>query len=169
MSGSGAIGNSTRDQSSYLTAPLAKIVNIVDDLGFVSFGFERELSHLGRMMGFLTRRVLITRWLELYFCGLITIQGTSDQNLWIDPHQQCKPAILSIPPLIPAGIRGFRLESRNSAEFQEFRRIPAGIDRNPTGINTEHPYLGYILRFYFRYIFWNRGIDQNSIIFKNLT
>ena len=41
-------------------------------------------------------------------------------------------AILSIPPLIPAGFRGFRPESRNSAEFQEFRRIPAGIDRNPT-------------------------------------
>ena len=28
---------------------------------------------------------------------------------------------------------------------------------------------GIILRFYFIYIYWNRGIGKNSIIFKNLT
>ena len=53
-------------------------------------------------------------------------------------------AILSIPPLIPARFRGFQPESRNSAEFQEFQRIPARIDRNPTRIDRKSPYLGYI-------------------------
>ena len=46
-------------------------------------------------------------------------------------------AILSIPPLILAGIL-------------EFQRIPAGIDRNLTGIDRDYPYLGYILLFYFK-------------------
>ena len=68
--------------------------------------------------------------------------------------------ILSIPPLIPAGIRGIRPESRNSVEFQEFRRIPAGIDRNPTRIDIIPPQLGYILRFYSRHMFWIRGIQD---------
>ena len=57
----------------------------------------------------------------------------------------------------------------SSTDSGRIPRIPAGIDRNPTGINREYPYLKYILRFYFRNMFWNRGIDQNSIIFKNLT
>ena len=65
---------------------------------------------------------------------------------YVNTCQSYKLSILSIPPL-----------------------IPAGIDRNPTGINREHPYLSYILHFYFRNMFWNRGIDQHSIIFKNLT
>ena len=40
-------------------------------------------------------------------------------------------SILSIPPL-----------------------IPAGMDRNPAGIDREYCYLGYILRFYFKHMFW---------------
>ena len=48
MSGSSALSNSTR---SYLTAPFAKIVAGVDKLGFVRFGFERALGHLGWTMG----------------------------------------------------------------------------------------------------------------------
>ena len=58
-----------------------------------------------------------------------------------------KFAILSIPPLIPAGFRRFWPECRNSVEFQEFRRIPAGINRNTNGIDINSP---HILRFYFR-------------------
>ena len=61
--------------------------------------------------------------------------------------------ILSIPPLIPTGFHGFRPESRNSRELQEFQRILAGIDRNPTEINKEYCYLGYILCLYFKDMF----------------
>ena len=65
-------------------------------------------------------------------------------------------SILSIPPLILARIL-------------EFCRIPgilAGIDWNLTGIDRDYPYLCYILLFYFKQMFWNWGIDQNSIMFK---
>ena len=71
-------------------------------------------------------------------------QWDSDQVNLVDEgkdqchDQQAISSILSIPPLIPAGFRGFRPESRNSAEFQEFRRIPAGMDRNPAGIDREY-------------------------------
>ena len=61
-------------------------------------------------------------------------------------QSKCCP-ILSIPPLIPARFCGFQLESRNSAEFQEFQRILAGINRNPNGIDINSP---HILHFYFR-------------------
>ena len=44
--------------------------------------------------------------------------------------------------------------------------ILAGIDRNLTGIDRDYPYLGYILLFYLKQMFWNWGIDQKSIIFK---
>ena len=48
MSGSSAFSNSTQ---SYLKAPFAKIVAGVDNLGFVRFGFEQALGHLGWTMG----------------------------------------------------------------------------------------------------------------------
>ena len=57
----------------------------------------------------------------------------------------------------------------SSTDSYQIPRIPARIDRNPTGIDKEYCYLGSILHFYFRDMFWNRGIDQNSIRFKNLT
>ena len=60
-----------------------------------------------------------------------------------DSYSTQPVSILSIPPL-----------------------IPAGIDRNPTRIDIIPPYLGYILHFYSRHMFWLRGIDQNRIIFK---
>ena len=53
----------------------------------------------------------------------------------------------------------------SSTDSGRIPRIPAGIDRNLTGIDRDYPYLGYILLFYFKQMFLNWGIDQNSIIF----
>ena len=53
----------------------------------------------------------------------------------------------------------------SSTDSGRIPRIPAGIDRNLTGIGRDYPYLGYILLFYLKQMFLNWGIDQNSIIF----
>ena len=55
--------------------------------------------------------------------------------------------------------------STDSGRNPGIPRIPAGINRNLTGIDRDYPYLGYILLFYFKQMFLNWGIDQNSIIF----
>ena len=84
------------------------------------------------------------------------------------PHPSCKQrqSQASHLPQSSRLVSNTFHSSTDSAEFLEFQRIPAGIDRNLTGIDRDYLYLGYILHFYFKQMFCNWGIDQNSIIFK---